>query len=403
MSYAHKPQLHAAHRANFLSSLGKDAALFFGAAHHLRNGDAEFTYRQSSDVLYLSGWEDPEVVLLFRPESDHPFVMFVQPRDPARETWTGRRKGPEGAMTEYGADMAWPIAELEHRLPSLLQGYRVLHYRFAENAEHDRLLSRCIARARRQARVNGLDVPDTFVDPSRNLHALRLIKSQEEIDILRIASKITGEAHKAAMSQTAPGVYEYELEAIINGTFRRRGGSGPGYTTIVGGGDNATILHYIKNKSPLNSNELVCVDAGCEYGWYTADVTRTWPVNGTFNPHQRALYEVVLLALTEATRVATVGNTFEHIHDVATKVLTEGMVELGLLKGDVDILIETGAHKKYYMHRTSHWLGLDVHDVGRYVEAGASVNLLPGMVLTIEPGLYISADDESVPEHYRGI
>lgn len=395
--------LFAHNRARFLDALGDEAALFFGAPHHTRNGDSEYRYRPDSDVYYLSGWTQPEVALLFRPGHAQPFVMFVQPRDPSTEQWAGRRPGPDGATGLYGADAAYAYRELAQKLPSLLQGYRTLHYRFADDPDHDRLVAGAVRKARKQARYSSLDVPDAFIDPSRTLHELRLHKSADELDLLRRAAAITGEAHLAAMAATRPGVYEYELEAIIEGTFRRRGGNGPGYASIVGGGANATVLHYVDNDAPLRDGELVCVDAGCEYRLYTADVTRTWPVSGTFSGPQRDLYEVVLRAQLAAIDTVRVGGRFLDPHNAATKVLTEGMVALGLLHGDVDELIAAEKHKRYYMHGTSHWLGLDVHDVGGYARDGKGRPYAPGMVLTIEPGLYISPDDEDAPAHFRGI
>ncbi len=403
MSASFNAALHRTHRQRLLQALGTDAALIFGSAHHPRNGDSEYRYRPDSDVLYLTGWEEPEVAILLRPGADHPFVMFVLPRDPTKEVWAGRRAGVEGAKERFGADAAFPFSALPEQLPGLLQGHRTLHYRFADNAEYDQLVAAAIRSARRTAKNNGLDVPDAFIDPARTMHELRLLKSAEELALLRRAAGITDEAFRAAMAATAPGVHEFELEAIIEGTFRRRGGKGPGYATIVGGGDNATILHYSSNRDPLRDGTLVCVDAGCEYGWYTADVTRTWPVSGRFTGPQRDLYEVVLAAQLAAIDAVRVGGTFLDIHDVATRVLTEGMVDLGLLEGDVDGLIESGAQKRYYMHGTGHWLGLDVHDVGTYVFGGSSRALEPGMVLTVEPGLYIAADDEDAPEHFRGV
>jgi Xaa-Pro aminopeptidase len=252
-------------------------------------------------------------------------------------------------------------------------------------------------------------VPDAFVDPGRVLHDLRLIKSDAELALLQEASDITAAAHLRAMAITAPGVAEYVLEAEISHVFRRRGGSGPGYTTIVGGGANATILHYIENDAPLQDGDLVCVDAGCEYEWYTADVTRTWPVNGRFTEPQRAVYQAVLDAQEAAISASVPGATFMEVHDVATRSLTISMIHLGLLEGDaedsgcVDALIEAEKHKRYYMHGTSHWLGMDVHDVGAYAADGRSRVLAAGMVLTIEPGLYIPMDDELAPEPLRGI
>jgi Xaa-Pro aminopeptidase len=260
-----------------------------------------------------------------------------------------------------------------------------------------------IKAARRKARRNGMAVPDAFIDPSRTLHELRLFKGPHEVAMMQRAADITADAHIAAMNITRDGVAEFELESIIDHTFRCGGGAGPGYTTIVGGGTNATILHYIENSAALADGDLVCVDAGCEYGLYTADVTRTWPVNGRFSGPQRMLYEVVLRAQEEAISMAVEGNSMRSVHQRAVAVLTEGMVELGLLSGDVNDLIAEETYKKYYMHGTSHWLGLDVHDVGAYYRSGESRPLEPGMVLTVEPGLYVAEDDEDAPMEFRGI
>jgi Xaa-Pro aminopeptidase len=400
---------HARHRAAFLAALGGDAALIFGASLQPRNGDADFRFRQNSDVLYLSGWKDPECALLFRPGAEQPFILFVQPRDAERETWTGRRAGPEGAEADYGADLAIPIGELSARLPELLQGYRTLHYRFAEDAERDRALVAAIGAARRLSRKSGLDVPDAFIDPARVLHELRLIKSEDELEILRSAAKITADAHLEAMAISAPGAMEYELEAVIEAAFRRGGGSGAGYTSIVAAGDNATILHYHTNQDVLRDGDLIVVDAGGEFDGYTADVTRTWPVNGRFSDLQRRAYEVVLDAQLLAIDACRAGRRFLDPHEVATRRLTKGMVELGLFAGDpedsglIDQLIADGRSKRYYMHGTSHWLGLDVHDVGVYNREGGSRPLLPGMVLTVEPGLYVPADDAEAPDALRGL
>lgn len=396
-------KFYLANRERFMSKLGNDAALFFGAQHHLRNGDAEYSFRQSSDVLYLTGWRDPDVAILLRPNSDKPFVMFVQPKDPQREIWTGRRDGPEGAVNLYGADQAFPYSELSKQLPLLLQGHNRLHYRFAENHQHDKLLMRSIAKARKQGKQNGLDFPEMFIDPSHTLHRLRLLKSDAEIKVLQKAAEITNLAHRAAMAMTKPGVFEYQLEAEISHVFRKNGGNGPGYTTIVGGGENAIILHYIENKDPLKAGDLVCVDAGCEYQWYTADVTRTWPVSGTFTDAQKELYEAVLEAQYSAIAAARVGNEFMDVHNAAVRSLTESLVQLGFLQGDIESLIENKEYKRWYMHGTSHWLGLDVHDVGPYGGKGESATLQQGMVLTIEPGLYVAPDDEEAPERFRGI
>ncbi len=396
--------MFAQHRERLFAALSDDdAVLLFGAPHHIRNGDAEFKYRPDSDVFHLTGWEEPEVAVLLRPGADKPFVMFVQARDPAMEIWSGRRWGPEGAVSRFGADEAFPIGDLAAKLPDLLQGYRNLHYRVADDGDRDQLLVGALKAARRRARRNGVDVPDAFVDPGRLLHELRLIKTEDEIEVMQRAAELTCEAHVRAMAGTRPGVHEFEIESLIEHTFRGGGGNGPGYTTIVGSGVNATILHYIENSSEMKDGDLVCVDAGCEFGFYTADVTRTWPVNGKFTTAQAEIYQVVLDAQEAAIAQAVEGNSIRSVHQVTVRALTEGMVRLGLLSGDVDDLIANETFKRYYMHGTSHWLGLDVHDVGAYFKDGQSRPLAPGMVLTIEPGLYVAEDDQEAPEAYRGI
>jgi len=397
------PELVSENLSKFLELLGDQAALFYAPPHHHRNGDSEYPFRQSSDILYLTGWKDPEMALLLRPSSDKPVIMFVQPKDPKMEIWTGIRPGLEGAIEDFDASDAFPFSELSKQLPNLLMGFKTLHYRFAEDASMDHKLLKAIGQARRKSKTNGMDIPETFCDPSLILHRQRLYKSEREVQILRKAAEITCEAHTAAMSMTKPGLFEYQLEAKIGQVFRDRGGNGPGYTTIVGGGENAVILHYITNDAELQDGDLVCIDAGCEYGFYTADVTRTWPINGKFTPVQRELYEAVLLAQKHAIDKARPGVRFIEIHNAAVRSLTESMVDLGFLEGEVDQLIADNKFKKWYMHGTSHWLGLDVHDVGPYVDKSDSMILKPGMVFTIEPGIYIAKDDETVPEKYRGV
>ena len=396
-------QRYKEQRDRFLEALNGDAALIFSAPEHIRNGDSHFPFRQSSDVIYLSGWTQPEAVLLLRPNSKEPYILFVQPKDPAREIWTGVRPGPEGAVEDFGADAAYPIKELSQRLPALLQGYSGLHYDFAEDEANDLLVKNAIAAARRLGKNNGMDFPERFFSLSHTLHRLRLIKSNAEIDIIKKSASITKEAHCAAMKATKPGAYEYELEAEVLYHFRKNGGTGPGYTPIVGGGANAVILHYIENNAVLNDGDLVCVDAGCEYESYTADVTRTWPVNGRFSDAQKSLYNAVLKAQEASIQASVVGNSFLDIHHATVRSLVESLIALGFLEGDVETNIAEESYKEWYMHGTSHWLGMDVHDVGSYASKGSSSPLQAGMVLTIEPGLYIASDDVRVPEEYRGI
>ncbi len=398
-------QIFAARRARVLEQLQPGhAMLLMPHHHHLRNGDAEFRYRQCSDILYLSGWQDPECALLLRPGSEAPFVLFVQQKDQEMEIWTGIRAGPGGATRDFGADASYTWSELGEKLGELLIGYHTLHYRAGQDAGFDRAVLSSIARKRKIAtRRHQEPVPDSFINPGRILHELRLFKDPSELEVMRRAGDITGTAHVAAMRKAAPGVSEFELEALIDYTFRKHGGNGPGYTSIVGGGSNACILHYITNREPLKDGDLVLIDAGCEIDWYTADVTRTFPVNGRFNEGQRAIYEVVLEAQLACIDHCRPGSTFKSVHELAIRKLTEGMVRLGLLSGEVDELIEEEQYKRYYMHSTSHWLGMDVHDVGSYLGEEGSRELAAGMVLTVEPGLYVMPDDEEAPERFRGI
>jgi Xaa-Pro aminopeptidase len=397
------PSVYAARRARLMELLGPRAALILASApERLRNGDTDYKFRQDSDLLYLTGFAEPGTTLVLRPgHPETPFVLFVRPRDPAAETWTGRRAGVEGAVSEHGADAAFPAGELDAKLPEILSGVEELHFPFGREPALDATVSRVLARLRTSER-RGRRAPTRLVDARLSVHELRLVKSPDEVAVQRRAAAITAEAHAAAMRAARPGVNEGEIEALIDYTFRRRGGTGPGYPTIVGGGVNATILHYVENNAPLAAGQLLLVDAGCEVDGYTADVTRTFPVGGRFGAAQRRLYEVVLETQVAAIEAVKPGATIDGIHEQVLVGLTRGLVSLGLLSGDVPKLVEDGAYKPYYMHRTSHWLGMDVHDVGFYSEEGVARPLLPGMVLTIEPGLYVNADADAPPE-YRGL
>ena len=395
-------------RDKYMELIGEgNAALLTSPAESLRNGDAHYPYRQNSDIVYLTGFTEPGTTVVLRPGADEPFVMFVRPKDPEREIWDGRRAGVEGAVAEFGADAAYPAGELGARLPELIANAGELHYSFGDNPPFDIRLIRMLAGLRRKER-RGLRPPRAIADPRFSLHEMRLHKFPDELATLRKAAAITCEAHREAMKAAAGGIGEHEIEALINYTFRRRGGSGPGYTSIVGGGENATILHYIENSEPLRDGDLLLIDAGCELDFYTADVTRTFPVNGVFSAPQRAVYEVVLEANKQAIAMTAPGVTLDQIHDRAVEVLVQGMLDLGLLEGELAEQLEKPdegeePYKKYYMHRTSHWLGLDVHDAGAYTVDGEPRPLAPGMVITIEPGLYIAGDDEDAPAELRGI
>ncbi|MBK9071325.1 MAG: aminopeptidase P N-terminal domain-containing protein [Myxococcales bacterium] len=387
-----------------MKQIGNDAAAVFCARpERVRSHDTEYAFRQHSDVLYLSGFAEPEAVLVLRPgAASEKFVMFVRPRDPEMETWNGRRAGLEGARERFGADAAYPFSELGAKLGELICNVEELHYQLGEDAAMDALIASNIAVLRRSEK-RGKRPPRAVVDPRSSLHELRLIKGPDEVTLLQKAADNTAEAHLAAMRLEAPGCWEHELEAVINYTFRRRGGSGGGYNSIVGAGVNATILHYIENNTCLRDGDLVLIDAGCEVEGYTADVTRTWPASGTFTAPQRELYDVVLAAQLAAIAMARPGATIEAIHQHTIARLTEGMVKLGLLAGPLQARIDDKSFRKYYMHGTSHWLGMDVHDVGAYTIAGTPRPLAPGMVITVEPGLYVAADDDTAPAAYRGL
>jgi Xaa-Pro aminopeptidase len=397
------PSPYTDRRAELMRRIGRDGALvLMSPPEHLRNGDATFKYRQDSDILYLTGFEEPGAVIVLRPAHEKiRFAMFVRPRDPAEETWTGRRAGVEGAVRDFGADAAFTAAELDDKLAEVLAGAQEIHFPFGREPALDAAVARLLGRLR-SAERRGTRAPVRLVDARVTLHEMRLIKAPQELAIQRRAAEITAEAHIAAMLAAKDASYEHEIEALVDYTFRKNGGTGPGYSTIVGSGANATILHYVENRAPLVRGELLLIDAGCEIGGYTADVTRTSPIGARFSPAQRRLYEAVLETQVAAIEAVKPGATLDAIHQQVVEQLTRHMVALGLLTGDVPALIEAGAHKQFYMHRTSHWLGLDVHDVGFYSEGGASRPLVPGMVLTIEPGLYVAADAK-VPPEYRGL
>ncbi len=398
-----KPSVFAKHRKAYMESMGPNSVALIGSPPELlRNGDATYTYRQCSDLYYLSGFSEPGATVVLRTDADKPYTLFVRPKDPERETWDGRRAGVEGAVLEYGADQAFANTKLKAELRDLLSNVENLYYELGSNPVYDKLVIELLGELR-QGERRGLRPPLRIVDPRFSLHELRLRKSEDEISVLRKASDLTATAHLESMRLTKPGVRENEIEASIDYSFRRQGGTGPGYTSIVGGGANATILHYLENNQELIDGDLLLIDAGCEYGFYTADITRTFPVKGTFTDAQKRCYEIVLDAQEQAIAMTKPGVTIDQIHDRCVEVLTAGMIELGLLAGTVKERIEDASYKRFYMHRTSHWLGMDVHDVGAYSIDGEARPLEPGMVITVEPGLYIAEDAEGVPSEYRGI
>ncbi|TMQ05254.1 MAG: M24 family metallopeptidase [Deltaproteobacteria bacterium] len=397
------PAIYAARRDAYMQAIGPGAvAVVRSLPERLRNGDAVHVFRQHSDLVYLTGFLEPETTLVLRPGAEtERVVMFVRPSDPEAELWDGRRAGVDGAVQQYGADAAYPAAELPARLWELIANRDELHYSLGLDPEMDRMIGAALVRLRKLEK-RGKRPPGAVIDPRVGLHELRLFKRPEELATLATAARISCEAHTAAMAMGRPGVHEHQIEATIHHTFRSRGGAGPGYNIIVGAGDNATILHYIANHSQVSDGDLVLVDAGCEYQHYTADVTRTWPASGRFTAPQRRVYEAVLATQKSAIAMARPGATLDDLHDHCIRRLTEAMVELGLLTGSAAERVADQSFRKFYMHGTSHWLGLDVHDVGAYTRDGKPRPLEPGMVITVEPGLYIAAAADA-PAELRGI
>ena len=394
--------MFAARRKALLDAMGQGVMIIPAPPTFIRNNDVEHEYRQGSDLYYLTGFDEPDSVLVLSTEHpEHRAVLFLRPRDPERETWDGPRLGAERAPDALQIDAAFPIRELDERLPGYLENVKRVHYRIGLDRRFDEHFLSAMDVVRMRARRGG-EYPSEIVDPGVLLHEMRLKKGQDEIDVMRRAAVITREAHLAAMRAARPGRFEYEVEAELLRTFRAHGSERPAYGSIVGAGPNATILHYRKNDRRLEEGDLLLIDAGAEFGYYASDVTRTFPVSGTFSPPQRAVYDLVLKSQLAAIAAVRPGATIEGVHEETVSVLVDGLLELGLLSGDKQQIVEQGDYKKFYMHRTSHWLGMDVHDVGRYHQAGAPRPLEPGFVLTVEPGLYISPNAEVDPA-FRGI
>jgi Xaa-Pro aminopeptidase len=401
-----EPKLHADRRARVFEEMerrGGGVMILPAADEKVRNADSEYLFRQDSDHAYVVGLDEPMgCALLAARGGERKLVLFVRPRDREKEIWTGRRLGVEGAKEILGADEAFPVAEMDGKLGEWIEGAPTLWFKLGHDPAWDARVSRLLGELRAGART-GKRPPAAIVEPGRILHELRLVKTPEEVQRLRRAAELTAEAHLAAMRDGSPGRREHQVQAEIEYAFRRRGGSGPGYGTIVATGPNATILHYRAGDAVLEEGHVCLVDAGGEYDWYTADVTRTFPVSGAFTAAQRDLYEACLAAQKEAIAAVRPGITLDELHDLTIRRLTEALVALGLLQGSADERIADKAYRKYYMHRTSHWLGMDVHDVGDYYVDGKSRPLVPGMVLTVEPGLYVASDDEAAPPEMRGV
>jgi Xaa-Pro aminopeptidase len=389
-------------RRRVLAALGDGMLIVPAAPVAIRNNDVEHEYRQDSDFFYLTGYDEPDSVLVLSPSSEQPFVMFVRPRDPEREVWDGARAGVEGAVRDFGADVAHPISELATKLPELMRNVKRVFYRLGFDRSFDDKILDAISQTRRRCR-NGGTWPTEIVDSAVLLHELRLKKTEHELALMQRAAEITHEAHVLAMAASKPGMYEYEVEGLLRRVFRERGAERPAYAPIVGSGPNATVLHYRRSNRRMGDGDLLLIDAGCEYEYYACDVTRTFPVNGKFSPAQRAIYEIVLAAQLASIDVTKPGATLDEIHQASVRTIAAGLLELGILQGPLEAILEEQRYKPYYMHRTSHYLGMDVHDVGAYHVGEKPRELATGTVITVEPGIYISASAGTVPEEFRGI
>jgi Xaa-Pro aminopeptidase len=393
----------ASRRARLMDSLS-DGAIILTAGHMAtRNSDVEHEYRQDSTFWYLTGFDEPDAVAVLRPgHEEHPYVLFVNPFDPKFEIWVGQRAGVDGAKQHLGADEAFPIEELEEKLPELLEETNTLYHSLGSDQEMDRLVTDLVKRRRSSGQRNGRYI-QRVADPGITIASMRVVKSAKEIESLQRAIDITAQGFDAAIRETRAGQREYHIQTPLENEFRRLGSPRNGYPSIVASGENSCILHYIKNRRELQDGDLLLIDAGAEVDYYGADITRTWPVSGKFTPEQRDVYDIVLEAQKKAIELIAPGVEFGDVHKKAREVLIQGLKDFGILKGDIDHIIEEKEHEPYYMHGTSHWLGLDVHDAGIYKNGDDSVLLQEGMVFTVEPGLYFGRQVEDAPEYLKGI
>jgi len=393
----------ARRRRQLMRIAGDDAILVLPAAlERIRSRDTHYPYRQDSDFWYLTGFPEPDAVMVLVPGRAHgEAILFCRERDPEREGWDGPRSGPEGAVEQFGMDDAYPIDDLDEILPGLLEGRTRVYYHFGRDAEFDLKLIGWLNRVRAQVRM-GAQPPHEFLELGHLLDEMRLFKSPGELKLMQRAADISVAAHQAAMRVARAGVREYELQAEIERVFRMHDAV-PAYGSIVGAGANACVLHYVANNAQSRDGDLVLIDAGAEYRNYASDITRTFPVNGRFTKEQRALHDLVGAAQSAALAQAKPGVAYESGHNAAVRTLVEGLLRLGLLKGTLEKNIADGSYKRFYRHKTGHWIGLDVHDVGDYRLDGDSRLLEPGMVFTIEPGLYVAPDDRTVHAKWRGI
>ncbi|MEL7038772.1 MAG: aminopeptidase P N-terminal domain-containing protein [Cyanobacteria bacterium J06592_8] len=395
-------------REQLMTRIGNGTAIFRSAPMAVMHNDVEYSFRQDSDFFYLTGFNEPNAVAVLAPHhEEHKFVLFVQPKDLEKETWTGYRTGVEKAKEVYGADEAYPIAELDEKLPQYLEKADRIFYRLGHDESFNHKVIRHWRKLMRVYPKKGTG-PIALQDAGTILHPMRLLKSETELELMRKAADIAVKAHNHARNFAQAGRYEYEIQAEIEHLFGLNGGS-PAYPSIVASGQNACILHYIENNRQLQTGDLLLIDAGCSYQYYNSDITRTFPIGGKFTAEQKTIYEMVLKAQLAAIEQVKPGNHFKQVHDTAVRILVEGLMDLGLLTGDIEEIIKEEKYKPFYMHKTGHWLGLDVHDVGVYQWGENPQELQPGQVLTVEPGIYISPEikpvegQPEVDQRWRGI
>ena len=399
---ATQPREFRSRRRRLMDSLTGGPIIIAAGHDSPRNNDVDHQYRQHSSFWYLTGFDEPDAVAVLCPGSHTPYTLFVRPYDPTFEIWVGRRAGVRGAVGPLEANAAYPLEQLDAQLPKLLADYETIYYALGSDDRVDGIISGLVKR-RRSLAQRGAKAVRRIEDPTPQVDLMRQVKTDAEIDLLQRAIDITAHGFDAAMRVAAPGVPEYEVQAALERPFRHLGSPRNGYPSIVAGGANACVLHYVRNEEVLGPDDLLLIDAGAEYGYYTADVTRTWPVSGKFTPPQREIYDLVLDAQQKAIAAVKPGAGFDDVHKVATRALINGLLDLNIMEGDAEQILNDMAYRDYYMHGTSHWLGLDVHDSGPYRDDKGQVRLRPGMVLTVEPGLYFGPQARQTPEPYRGI
>ena len=398
-------QFNFSERRSELSKKVLDDSVIIVASSPVKSriSDTDYLYRQDSNFYYLSGYEEPESILLIRPyaKKDN-FIIFCRDRDPLKEQWDGFRSGQKGAVKDFGANKSLSISSVDSLMPELLEGAKNIYYSMSSPCGLDKRINAWVDQIRLNTRA-GAEPPQNLLSLDSIIHEMRLLKSDEEIEVMKQAAEITTEAHIRAMKAVKPGMFEYQLEAEYLYAFNKNGAKAPAYNSIVGGGNNACILHYVENNSELKDGDVVLVDAGCEYKYYASDVTRTFPVNGSFTEEQKQIYSVVLEAHKQSMDQLQPGNKWNLAHEKSVEVIVEGLIDLGIIKSSKQEAIDTGEYSKFYMHRIGHWLGMDVHDVGSYKQDGDWRDLEPGMVMTIEPGIYILDSLEGVEDKWKGI